>query len=142
MSQRLNNLNEIIGVLKSGATFYRKASRQAQKPEREVIFVEHADLREKVARELSAIVEDAGGEVPGGSALETAARATAQVGAIFGDTDRNLVHGLEEHEDRTLQAFRNAVHHKDNERDEPILRDYMHQFELSHERMRQLKEEV
>lgn len=142
MSQRLNNLNEIIAVLKSGADFYRKAARQADGDERARIFEDHAALRETTARHLSDIVEDVGGEVKERSVAEEVRKVATQTGAAIVDTDARLVDGLEEHEDRTLAAFRNAVLHPDNARDEAMLKDFMQKFEESHERMRTLQEQT
>ncbi|RVT86846.1 PA2169 family four-helix-bundle protein [Rhodobacteraceae bacterium CCMM004] len=142
MSQRLNNLNKIISVLWGGAESYRSAARKTSKAELEKVFVEHAELREHVARELSRMVDEAGGEPASAAPTEKLHGVKTAVGAIFGDTETNLVHGLEEHEDRTLTAFREAIHHPDSSRDEAMLREFMQEFEKSHARMKEHKEEV
>ena len=139
MSQRLNNLNEIISVLKSGAEFYRKASRQTGKEDLAAVFVEHAEMRETAAVELSAVVDDAGHEPAEASTAEMGRAALTRAGTLFNDTDDTLVAGLEEHEDRTLATIRTALQHRDNERDHPMLESYMHAFQKSHDRMRALK---
>ncbi len=136
MSQRLNNLNEIISVLKSGAEFYRKAARKTGTDELEKICCEHADLRDQVAVELSDVVEEAGHEPASASAKEKGHAGLASVAAVFNDTDTSLTKGLEEHEDRTQAVLRNAIHHKDNERDKPMLESYMSAFQQAHERVR------
>lgn len=140
MSQRLNNLNEIIAVLKSGSQFYRDGARKSGKAEHEKMFLEHAELRENVAAELSNIIEEVGGEVKTTSSRETLNSIKTTMVGLVDDKERALINGLEEHEDRTLAVFRDAIHHKDNSRDEPMLRDYMSKFEASHARMRQLQE--
>ena len=142
MSQRLNNLNEIISVLKSGAEFYRKASRQTDKEDLSALYVEHAELRESAAVELSGVVDDAGHEPADASPAERGRAALTRAGTLFNDTDDVLISGLEEHEDRTVAAFRNALMSRDNERDHAMLESYMQSFQQSHERMRALKAET
>ncbi|MDU8945378.1 PA2169 family four-helix-bundle protein [Ovoidimarina sediminis] len=140
MAQRLNNLNDIIAVLKGGADFYRKASRQSDDGDLSQLFLQHAELRETVARDLSNIIEDVGGEVKEGSAMESTMKVATQASAYVSNKEKTLVSGLEEHEDRTLAVFRKAIHHPDNARDEEMLANHMAQFEQSHERMKALKE--
>ncbi|KUF12370.1 PA2169 family four-helix-bundle protein [Pseudoponticoccus marisrubri] len=140
MSQRLNNLNTIVAVLKSGAEFYRKASRATGKTELESLFIEHAELREKVAVELSELIDEAGHEPAEASTVEQGRAHLTRIGTIFNDRDDTLVSGLEEHEDRTLAAFREAIQHRDNERDKPMLESYMQMFQHSHDKMRALKQ--
>ena len=139
MAQRLNNLNDIISVLKSGSRFYRESARKSSYADREQIFLEHADLRDNVARELSSIIEEVGGEVVETSPKEEMLKVKTKLATVFDAKEKSLVYGLEEHEDRTLEVFRKAIHHKDNSRDEAMLKDYMAKFEQSHERMRELK---
>lgn len=139
MSKRLENLNNIVGILNAGAKFYRNAARQVPTPELEQILLEHAELREEVARDISRTIDDAGGEPAEAAPIEQVRAAAAQVGTAFSDPSRTLVDSLEQHEDRTLEAFRQAIHHKDNYRDETALGEYMQRFEASHERMRALK---
>ena len=140
MSKRLENLNTIVGVLNSGAKFYRQASRQVGNEHLETVFIEHAELREGAARHIAGLIDDAGAEPAERAPAEEARAMAAKVGSVFNDTDKTLVGSLEDHEDRTLEAFRQAIHHKDNHRDEAMLRDYMAEFEKSHERMRTLKQ--
>lgn len=139
MAQRLNNLNEIISVLKSGSDFYRRASRKSDRQDRSRLFEEHAALREDVARALSQVIEDVGGEVKDTHPREEFARVATAASALVGDTEDRLVSGLEEHEDRTLAAFRRAIHHPDNACDEVMLKDYMAKFQETHDRMRDIK---
>lgn len=142
MSKRLENLNTIIGVLNSGAKFYRSASRQVGRQDLGQVFVEHADLRETVSRDLSQMVDDAGAEPAGLSPMEEAHAVKTKLGTLFNETDAVLVAALEEHEDRTLAAIRNALHHKDNHRDEEMLRGLLARFQETHDRMRAMKSEV
>lgn len=139
MSQRLNNLNEIIALLDAGENMYRKAARQSEKQEIAATFLEHAELRADARRELSKTVEEAGHEPASASTTESARGVLTQVGTLFNDTDETLVSGLEEHEDRTLAAFRRVIDHPDNSRDRPVLEECMTRFQQTHDRMRELK---
>lgn len=139
MSKRLENLNDIVGVLNSGAKFYRHSARQTSGTELEKVFLEHAELREAAARTIADIVDDAGAEPAEAAPMEEARAWATRVGSAFGDTADMLVGSLEEHEDRTLGVLRQAIHHKDNHRDEAMLREFMEQFEKSHERMHALR---
>lgn len=141
MSQRLGNLNHIISVLEAGAKFYRDAARRRLGAAEETIFIEHAELRESVSKELSDVVDTAGGEPAEASTLESA-RALAAKAAAFVDTSEHaLVSALEEHEDRTLEAFRTALRDRDNEQDEAMLRTHFAAFEQAHARMRALRQD-
>jgi len=139
MSQRLNNLNNIVSNLWGGAEIYRKAARATEKPQHEEVFLRHAVLREETARELSRLIDEAGGQPATAAASEKAYGLLTQLGTLFNDTDDALIRGLEEHEDRTLSVFREAVNHPDNHRDEDMLRAMMEQFEQSHAKMREWK---
>lgn len=139
MAQRLNNLNDIVSTLRTGAGFYRKAARQTNRPDREELFREHAALRETHARTLADMIEDVGGEVRDVQPAEKAREVVSRLFAWTGQTDRALVLALEEHEDRTQQMFRKAIQHRDNDRDVEVLEPMMREFEEAHARMRALK---
>lgn len=139
MSQRLNNLNAIISVLDAGAQFYRKASRQVTDDELAALFTDIAETRETATRQLSEIVDTQGGEPASASTVEIGRMLYAKAASLFGDTNRNLIAHLEEHEDRTLEVFRKAIRDKDNAADEEMLREMMQHFQASHDRLRSLK---
>lgn len=138
MSQRLNNLNDIIAVLRAGANFYRNAASQTGKDEREEIYTSHAELRENVAKDLARIVDEAGHEPADASTKEVGHETMTKLNSVFNPKETALADGLKTHEERTLSAFRNAINHRDNERDEPMLRSYMDNFQESYARMREV----
>jgi len=139
MSKRLENLNSIISVLAGGAEFYRKSARQVQNSDLETIFLEHAELREAVARDLRRVVEEAGADSASAAAGEKMRAAATPLTPFMDDDGASLVSALEELEDHTLAVFREALHHPDNARDETLVREYFEQFEAAHERMRRIK---
>ncbi|MGR3433633.1 MAG: DUF2383 domain-containing protein [Shimia sp.] len=140
MAQRLNNLNEIIATLRTGADYYRKAARQTDRHARETVFREHAQLREHHAKTLADIIEEVGGEVRDVHPMEKLWALTGRLFAWTGQTDRNLIMGLEEHEDRTQSVFRKVLQHPDNERDSEMLEAMAEDFRHAHDRMRELKD--
>ncbi|MGR3492263.1 MAG: DUF2383 domain-containing protein [Shimia sp.] len=139
MAQRLNNLNEIISTLRTGANYYRKAARQTNKSDRDQLFREHAKWREHHAKTLADIIEDVGGEVKDVNPTEKAWELIGRLFAFTGQTDRQLIMGLEEHEDRTQEKFRKVMQHPDNQRDLDILEPMAEDFRTAHQRMRELK---
>ncbi len=135
MSQRLNNLNELISLVSAGADFYRKAARQSDRAEAEAIYRENADLRDRIGRELSRVVDDAGHEPASAAPGETARSVLTRVGTLFDDKEMVRSSGLERHEERTIDAFRTVMHHRDNMADEQMLRAYLTEIEKSHARL-------
>ena len=140
MSQRINNLNEIIAVLEAGAGYYRDAASRLNDADLVETFKEHAQLRDKVSGELRRLVDRLGGEPTSASMVETARGLYGKLMAAIGDTRERLIASLEEHEDRTLEAFRKAIAHEDNAEDETMLRDHLEQFRSIHDRMKALKD--
>jgi len=139
MSQRLNNLNELISVLSAGANFYRKAARQTGRTDAEAVYLSHAELRDRVAHDLAGLVDRAGHEPARPAPGEQARSVLTQVGTLFDDTELTLAKGLEGHEDRTLSTFNKVMNHPDNAQDETRLREYYADFEKSHAQMRELR---
>lgn len=141
MSKRLENLNEIVSVLGGGAKAYRSAARNVKHAELQDLFLQHAELREEIARDLSRVVHEAGAEPARPAVSEQAGTIGAKVGAALmaKSEEEMLVARLEEHEDRTLEAFRNALHHPDNAEDETMLEGHLEKVKESHDRMRALK---
>lgn len=139
MSQRLNNLNEIIAVLQAGEDFYRSAARQTDKPEVENVYVKHAETREEARRHLSQVVDEAGHEPAGAKPTEQAKAWVNKAATLFNDKEDTLVNGLEEHEDRTLATFRKVIEHPDNARDRAMLEEMMGAFQATHDHMRELQ---
>ena len=138
MSQRLNNLNDLISLVSAGADFYRKAARRSDRPQAEAIFRENADLRDRIARELSMVVDKAGHEPAAASAGEQARAVLTQMGTLLDDKEQVLASGLERHEERTIDAFRSVMHHRDNMADEEMLSGHLREIERSHARLRHL----
>lgn len=138
MSRRLNNLNDLISLVSAGADFYRTAARQIDRPHAEAVFRQNADLRDRIARELSTVVNHAGHEPASASPAEQARSVLTRIGTLFDDKETVLASGLERHEERTIDAFRSMMHHRDNIADEDMLQRYLGELEQSHARLRNL----
>lgn len=139
MSQRIKNLNTIVATLRAGESAYRDAAGKVSDAELGRTCDAHADLRESAASEIAAVVDDLGGEPAEPSAIEKAREMVAKASAAIGDTDSRLVAHLEEHEDRTLEAFREAIRHGDNAPDQELLERHRDRFKEAHDKMRELK---
>jgi uncharacterized protein (TIGR02284 family) len=138
MSQRLNNLNDLISIVSGGAGFYRKAARQTDRPDAEAIYRENADLRDRIALELSRVVDDAGHEPATPAASEQARSILTRFGTLFDDKEGVLSSGLERHEERTIDAFRTVMYHRDNSADQEMLGTYLAEIEKSYARLRSI----
>lgn len=141
MSKRLENLNEIVSVLGGGAKAYRSAARSVKNADLEDLFVKHAELREEIAGNLSQLIHEAGAEPAEPAATEQGRPLAAKVGAALmaKPEEEMLVDRLKEHEDRTLDAFRKALHHPDNAEDTEMLEGHREKVQESHARMRAIK---
>ncbi len=139
MAKRLRNLNNIIATLRSGAEFFRKSARQTDDETLGEIFVTHADIRERHAKTLADVIEGVGGEVVSTSPTEEAHALYGRLAGRIRNSDRPLVNALEEHEDRTIAVFRDALLHPDSERDHDLLMTMLADFNSTHDRMRDLK---
>jgi uncharacterized protein (TIGR02284 family) len=141
MSKRLENLNSIVSLLGGGASAYRQAARQVKDVALEDLFLKHAELREEIAHELSMVIHEAGAEPASPATAEKTRPMAAKVGAALmaKPEEEMLIERLEEHEDRTLDAFRQALHHPDNAQDKERLEGHAAQIRDSHDRMRALK---
>jgi uncharacterized protein (TIGR02284 family) len=141
MSKRLNNLNDIVAVLGGGAKAYRQAARTVKNTDLQDLFLEHAELREEIAGHLSRVIHEAGAEPSSPATTEQVGTIAAKVGAVLmaKPEEEMLIDRLEEHEDRTLDAYRAALHHPDNAEDEKMLEEQLTTVKHSHDRMRALK---
>lgn len=136
----VEELNDVIAVLKGGAEFYREGAEQVKDPALADLFRENARKRDAAIAELSAEVQAHGSEPTGGSWAEKAHSWYTQAKSWFGDKDDTLVAELEEHEDRTLEEIRDALE------DIPaagsartILERHLATFRETHDKMRALK---
>lgn len=139
MTQRADNMSEILAVLKEGEKFYRDAAGKVGDASLKSMFTNIADERRTAVADLEPRVKQSGGEATGGSFLEAARAAYAKAAASVG-MEGQLVSQLEEHEDRTLEVLRHAIDDPANKADQEILQKYLAIFKVTHDRMRKLKQ--
>lgn len=136
----VEELNDVIAVLKGGATFYRDAAEQVTNPALAEIFRTNAAKRELAITDLSAHVRSYGETPADGSWAETAYAWYTSALATFGDQENTLVAQLEEHEDRTLEELHDAV--EDIPAGTPAhssLMAHLKTFQETHDQMRAMK---
>jgi uncharacterized protein (TIGR02284 family) len=140
MSDRTDNLNEIVALLEAGEKFYTDAAEKIEDTELVETFRAHAAFRQEASAELKEAVQKAGAEPASPSLRERAREAYARLTTLVGDTRDRLIAALEEHEDRTLAAYRKAMGHEANAEDKEMLEAQFDRFKAAHDKMRALKE--
>jgi hypothetical protein len=68
------------------------------------------------------VVDSAGHEPAGRLGGRAGPLGPHAVGTLLDDKEQVLASGLERHEERTIDAFRSVMHHRDNMADEEMLR--------------------
>lgn len=136
----IEELNDVIAVLKSGETFYRDAAKRMENPALAEIFIANADKRRDAIADLSDHVRRHGETPASGSWAETAYSWYTSALAAFGDQETVLVAQLEEHEDRTLEELHDAI--EDIPAGTPAhvsLMAHLKMFQETHDQMRAIK---
>ncbi len=136
----IEELNDVIAVLKSGERFYRDAAKRVENPALADLFVENAEKRKLAIADLSDHVRRHGETPASGSWAETAYSWYTSALAAFGDEETVLVAQLEEHEDRTLEELHDAI--EDIPAGTPAhdtVMAHLKTFQDTHDRMRGLK---
>ena len=140
--ETIEDVNDVIAVLKGGAAFYRKAAGEVKNPQLQKLFRENAEKRDVAVAELSAKVTARGGEPASVSWAEKAHGWYASAMGMFGDKDETLVEQLEEHEDRTLEEIRDALEDLPAAEDGDVremLQRHLAAFKETHDQMRALQ---
>ncbi len=131
---------ELVSVLKDGATFYEQAKDKVDDAELKALFVTMAEIRVSTIDALKFYIERDGGEADIDGTLAGAMRRFyTETLSLVNDTDRSYIAQLEEHEDRTLEAFDKAQGETDDAELISILTANRLTFEGTHETMRALK---
>jgi len=136
----VEELNDVIAVLKGGASFYRDAAEKVENPGLAEIFRTNALKRDQAIADLSSHVRSHGETPAEGSWAETAYAWYTSALATFGDKEDTLVAQLEEHEDRTLEELHDAI--EDIPAGTPAhtsLMAHLKTFQDTHDQMRNMK---
>lgn len=137
----IEELNDIVAVLRGGAEFYSEAAEKVERDDLKALFAEHAAKREAAVADLSAELTARGEEPAAGSWAEKAHEWYAAASAVIGDADKVFLDQLEEHEDRTLEALRDALEAAPAGSDHvrSLLHRHLETFQETHDRMLTLK---
>lgn len=136
----IEELNDVISVLKGGAEFYREGAEKIKDPALATLFLDFAAKRETAIAELSAEVTSRGGTPEDGSWAEKAYSWYGEAKSWFGDKEDTLIAELEEHEDRTLEEIRDAIDDIPSVHPaQAILVRHLAIFKETHDHMRDLK---
>ena len=136
----IEELNDVIAVLKGGADFYRNAAEKVENPGLAEIFRSNARKRDQAVADLADHVRSHGETPAEGSWAETAYAWYTTALAAFGDKEDTLVAQLEEHEDRTLEELHDAI--EDIPAGTPAhssLMAHLKTFQETHRQMREMK---
>ena len=136
----VEELNDVIAVLKGGADFYRDAAEKVENPGLAEIFRTNAQKREQAIADLAGHVRSHGETPAEGSWAETAYSWYTSALAAFGDQEDTLIAQLEEHEDRTLEELHDAI--EDIPAGTPAhvsLMTHLQTFRETHDQMRNMK---
>lgn len=140
MSDTTNALNNLISLLKAGEEFYRDAADRVDNGSLKKLFVEMAAIRSAAIAEMSAAVERREEDVSGESWLEQARQGYTNAKSMFAEKPEVLIEYLEEHEDRTLEQFRESLEEVEDQDAKAILMRHLPTFQQTHDRMKQLKD--
>lgn len=108
---RFSSLAELVHVLLDGIAFYEQAAEKVRDARLVDFFLRMGYLKKAVAADLTAELDRHGETAPDAGALRHSLRqAYADVLAELSDaTARRYVEQLEQHEDRLLSVFRDAM---------------------------------
>lgn len=140
MSDTSDVLNDVVKVLKAGEEFYREGVEKTEKAPLKAVYAEMADVRQNAIAALSARIKADGGDISSGSWAEKSYAFYTSMKAALGDKEDVMLADLEEHEDRTLEAFRDAMEDADDAETKQVLLQHYPKFQQTHDRMKALKE--
>ena len=140
-NEKIDTLNEIIGITRDSAKFYSDASSAVPSPNLKKLFNEMATSKNDLVSALSREVK-AEGATPedSGTVRGKWDRWYGDMRAKFGDTDYGYVSQLESSEDRLMNAFQGVI--KDDAVPAPVkktVQEYLPTITAHHDLMRDRK---
>jgi len=136
------SLADLVRMLNDGIQFYSSAAGKVSDVDLASFFGQMANLKRRIADDLNAeIVEQGEPPLVDGSLMGVLRKAYADtLAALSDDTAQQYVSQLEEHEDRLLAAFREAVLGDSSSQVRELALRYFPEVETMHARMRTLKQ--
>lgn len=141
MTQVSSSLADLVQILNDGISFYLDAASKVSEPELSSFFQRMSYLKKTIAADFNSEIARQG-DTPSeeGSFLGAMRAAYADVLAKLSDnTARQYIDELEEHEDRLVAAFREAVLADPSARVRELALLYFPEIEKMHAEMRRLK---
>ncbi|MEL6299570.1 MAG: PA2169 family four-helix-bundle protein [Pseudomonadota bacterium] len=141
MSTTTDALNDVVSVLKAGQEFYNDAQEKTDNGQLKSVFKEMESTRQQAISDLEGHIEKRGDDAPEASWSEQAKATYTAAREWFTDRegDDQLIAKLEEHEDRTLEAFRSALNEVNNSEAHGVLTRHFTTFKETHDKMKGLK---
>lgn len=142
MSKVSSSLAELVELLNDGITFYQDAAAKVSDPSLSELMLKMSHLKKAIASDLNAEIAIEGDSPrEHGSWFGSMRKTYADLRARFGETDdaHELIAQLESHEDRLMEAFRDATLGNSSARVRDLALNYYPEIEAMHARMRDLK---
>ncbi len=143
MSNKTDNLNELISVLEDGREFYQEAQDKVDDRALMALFGRMARSKQLIAADLKGIVQFNGEEPAEGSFGGSVRKLYAQLRiALSSDSSAEYVSQLEEFEDRILKEFEKQTREADSPQVRAIAAKYLPEVRRHHDEMRALERAV
>lgn len=143
MKNSARTLNELIKICNDGKEFYNKGVEEVDSPKLQNLFTIMATSRQKAIEDLEPFVEGRGFETEeDGTMAGKIRRGYASLQQVFRNDEKVLIEQLEENEDRTLEAFRDALKEDLPKNIDQVIVSNLATFAETHETMRNLKKSL
>lgn len=143
MENSAKKLNELIKICNDGKEFYTKGIQEVESKKLKSLFTIMATAREKAIQDLEPFVEGRGYEVESsGTVAGKIRQGYTAMQQVFRDDEKVLIEQLEENEDRTLAAFKDALNEDLPTNIDHVLSENLATFSQTHDAMRNLKKSL
>ncbi|MEC9291724.1 MAG: PA2169 family four-helix-bundle protein [Pseudomonadota bacterium] len=143
MKNTAKKLNELVKICNDGKDFYRKGAEDVNNPELKNLFTIMANAREKAIDDMEPFIDGRGYEVEeNGTVSGTLRQGYASMQKLFRDDEKVLIEQLEEVEDKTLEAFEDAMHDDVPPNINAVIASNFTTFKETHQTMRNLKQSL
>lgn len=137
MTDKTDDINELIGVLEDGREFYSEASAKVSDPDLKALFNQMGAAKKDIAADLKTIVQFKGEEPADGSFAGSVRQLYARVRvALSSEEDVQYVEQLEEFEDKILAKFEKQAKEAESLEVRAIAAKHLPEVKLQHDQMR------
>jgi uncharacterized protein (TIGR02284 family) len=136
----IDKLNHLIEIAYDGFNGYQTAAEHVENEEYAELFEEYAAQREEHARELTDVVNQAGGEPQvGGQISGTFHRAWIDIKAVVTDGDEAILAECVRGEEEALEAYTDLISDDLPEEVRELLRQQLSEIRIAYERVNELE---